>query len=353
MNKIKSPKNLIKKLKREPESPESRRITDATVAEHREKILAGGRKFKYPFQYSKHRVLIGASSVLVLALLIFGAYLWFTLYKSQDTNDFSYSVTKFLPLPVANVDGENVPYSDYMRRVRSAIFYKQNQEKIDLTTEDGKRELNYLKRQELTRAERFAYANKIANDKNITISDDEINKELDKNLQTSNGVKMTQSDYEANVLKQYFGWSIAEYKSELKNRLLERKVSFAVDTQAKSKIDNIKQQLNNGTDFAALAESSSDDKISSGAGGGVSAERGDSDSNGIIAAARSLEPGSISDIIQGIDGYYIVKLGSKTDTLTNFSIIKVGLTQFDKDFSQLDKDGKIKEYIDIPINNNK
>ncbi len=348
MKKVKLPKNLIKKLKREPESPESRRITDATVAQHREKILAGGRKFKYPFQYSKHRVLIGALSVLVLAALAFGTYLWFTLYKSQTTNDFSYNVTKFLPLPVANVDGENVPYSDYMRRIRSAVFYKENQEKVDLTTEDGKSELNYLKRQELTRAERFAYATKIAKEKGISVSDDEISKELDKNLQTSNGAKMTQSDYEANVLKQYFGWSIAEYKSELKNRLLEYKVSFAVDTQAKSKINDIKQQLNSGADFAALAGSSSDDKATSGAGGGVSAEKGDSDSSGIVAAARALEPGAISDVIQGVDGYYIVKLGSKTDAQTNFSLIKVSLSQFDKDFAQLNKDGKIKEYIDIP-----
>ena len=31
------------------------RITNETVAEHREQIIAGGRKFKYPIQYARHR----------------------------------------------------------------------------------------------------------------------------------------------------------------------------------------------------------------------------------------------------------------------------------------------------------
>ena len=32
------------------------RITNDTVAEHREKVLAGGRKLKYPLQYTKRKL---------------------------------------------------------------------------------------------------------------------------------------------------------------------------------------------------------------------------------------------------------------------------------------------------------
>ena len=48
-------KKLINKIRKRTDSDEesSSRITADTVAEHREKILAGGRKFKYPIQYTQ------------------------------------------------------------------------------------------------------------------------------------------------------------------------------------------------------------------------------------------------------------------------------------------------------------
>ena len=129
----KSKDNVLKVRKkfRRAKTPTSKLVTNDTVAEHREKILAGGRKFKYPIQYSKHKVIINAIIVVIIAMIGFGVWLVAMLYKAQSTDDFFYSVAKIVPLPVANVDGENVPYSDYLRRIRSAIFYKENQEKVD------------------------------------------------------------------------------------------------------------------------------------------------------------------------------------------------------------------------------
>ena len=46
-------KKLLRKAlgKNAPPPPETGgRITNETVAEHRERVLAGGRKFKYPLQ---------------------------------------------------------------------------------------------------------------------------------------------------------------------------------------------------------------------------------------------------------------------------------------------------------------
>ena len=71
---------------------------------------------------------------------------------------------------------------------------------------------------------------------------------------------MSQNDYESNVLKQYFGWTIDEYKAVLADRLLEKKVSFAIDTTAKDKINKVKQRLDNGDDFATVAQEMSDDE---------------------------------------------------------------------------------------------
>ena len=51
MKKITLRNIAVRKKKAEPEVPS--RITNDTVAKHREQILAGGRRFKYPVQYIK------------------------------------------------------------------------------------------------------------------------------------------------------------------------------------------------------------------------------------------------------------------------------------------------------------
>lgn len=336
--------------KLKPGEPEesSGRITNETVDKHREKILASGRKFKYPFQYAKHKILINTIIVVIVTIISFGGWLWYMLYQKQATGDFFYNAAKILSLPVANVDGQNVSYTDYLRRVRSAIFYKEHQEKIDFTTQDGQRELEYLKREELNKTVRQAYAAKIAKSKNITISNQEIDAEIKKNLRDGNGETMTEADYENYVLKRYFGWTMGDYRAELRSRLLERKMAFAIDTAAKDKITEIETRLKNGDNFAIVVREMSEDEMTRETGGDVSAHANEADPNGLVAAARELSGGAISGIIQGVDSYYIVKLNSKTNNETGYSMIKVALKQFDADFNKLRKTNKIKEYIKIP-----
>jgi len=80
-------KKLLNKLPRRKKAQDTAepagRITNETVAEHREQILAGGRKFKYPVQVAKHRlilttVILGAVTLTFLVVLI-----WQQLYVHQ------------------------------------------------------------------------------------------------------------------------------------------------------------------------------------------------------------------------------------------------------------------------------
>ena len=84
------------------------------VDERREEVLATGRKFKYPLQWTKHRIVVNTIliSIVTLSLIIVGG--WFALYKVGMTNDLLYRVTKIVPLSVADVDGESVLFSDYL-----------------------------------------------------------------------------------------------------------------------------------------------------------------------------------------------------------------------------------------------
>src|SRR5680860_1756935 len=116
-------KKLIKKLRRRKTSPPPTRITSETIEQHREHILAGGRKFKYPIQYARHKLVINAIIISVVTIVIVLAVGWWQLYPGQNTSDFMYRVTRILPVPVANVDGQPVLYSDYLMRYLSQVHY--------------------------------------------------------------------------------------------------------------------------------------------------------------------------------------------------------------------------------------
>ena len=103
--------------------PKPKHITNETVAEYREQILASGRKFKYPVQYTKRRLITNALIIGALALVIFCGVTYWALYSVKTTSTFFYRLTQVIPLPVANVDGEPVRYSDYLLGFKSSQTY--------------------------------------------------------------------------------------------------------------------------------------------------------------------------------------------------------------------------------------
>jgi len=335
----------LKSKRSTAEAQTPQRITNETVAEHRERILAGGRRFKYPVQVAKHRLAIISIIIGVLAILFLTILAWHQLYIAQNTSKLVYRVTEILPVAVADVDGRAVRYSDYLKKYRSSIYYLQQQNSINLSSKDGQRQADHIKGRELDSAERDAYAMKIAGEKRITVTskevDDFINRDIDKK-------HISLDAYEKTVLQSFYDWSLDDYKAVVKTELLKRKVRFAVDSAALSKANSIASQLRSGSDFAAMATAQSDDestKFNGGDAGTTNLEN--ENSNGLVAEAAKLQPSQISSPVKGADGYYILKLNSKTDTSVSYSQIKVGLTKFDENFAKLRKDNKIKEYITV------
>lgn len=340
-------KKLITKFKRQQTTEDKpNRITNETVAEHREQILAGGRKFKYPVQYAKHKlvlnsVLIGLASVVLLVVLC-----WYLLYYAQTNSKFLYRLTQLVPVPVASVDGENVRYSEYLKKYRSDIFSLVQQEQINLRSADGKRQAEYYKRKELDAATKEAYVTKLAREHGITVSRAEIDNFI---TRTVNSKSISLEAYEKTVLNNFYDWSLDEYRGVVKVRLLSQKVGFAIDDEAKQRATSIAAQaVQPGADFAAIATANSDDVATKANGGDVGALPSDNqDVNGLIAAAKRLEPGQVSAPLQGGDGYYIIKLIAKNDSTIHYAQIKVTLTALDKKFETVKKQGKIIEHIDV------
>ncbi len=338
-------KKLFKRRTKSEEAPSSLRITNETVAEHREKILAGGRRFKYPVQYAKHKLVFNAVLIALVSLIAVGVIGWWQLYSAQNTSTLVYRVTRILPLPVASVDGEVVRYSDYLMRYRSQIHWLGEKGQIEQGAQDSKRQLNYIKRSVLDGVEADAYAAKLAREKNISVSESEVDDVVGRSLQTANGA-ISQDLYDAST-RDTLGYERDEYRLIIRQSLLRQKVAYAIDTTAQATVKSVQKLLaTNTADFGTTAKTVGRN-VQSGASGLV---RKNNQDGGLTQAALKLTVGQTSTVIKSTtgDGYYFVKLLENTDTQLRYSYIKVPLSSFAASFAKVRKDGKVNEYISIP-----
>ena len=93
---------------------DTKKTEQEKVAERREEVLATGRKFKYPLQWTKHRIVINTILISVVVIAVIIMAIWLALYRLNMTDDLLFRITKVVPLPVATVDSEEVRFSDYL-----------------------------------------------------------------------------------------------------------------------------------------------------------------------------------------------------------------------------------------------
>lgn len=245
--------NKVKQVRRKKDEPSPSRITNDTVAEHRERILAGGRRFKYPIQYARHRLVFTTVIVSVVFLALLTLFGWWQLYPMQNTSAFMYRLTRIVPVPVAVVDGQRVPYSDYLVEYRASEYYLDKYGDIQLNTDDGKRQLNYIKRQSLNKAEKASYARKFAAEHNVSVSNQEIDDFISAERDTVNG-RVSQDTYDSSM-QLYYGETSSDYRLRIKNSMLETKVAFAIDSNASAQVKQAKALIeSNKGDFEATAK---------------------------------------------------------------------------------------------------
>lgn len=341
-------KKIINKIiQRQAKAPEtSGRITNETVAEHRERVLAGGRKFKYPLQYTKRRVLWLSVTIGVAATAFFVAIFMWVLYVGQSYDQFTYGLTRALPVPVAKVDTEWVRYSDYLSGLRSAVNYLTTKEAFNFNSADGARVLEYQKRLALDSAIQNAFIAKLASQHNIKVSDSEVNEFVKKQVSGKFGV--SESDYRR-VIQDYYGWTFDEYKDAVHKELLAKKVNAALDTPSRQAIQEVVRQSSQGVAFADLAKAWSEDNATKANGGDVGfVSKNSDDPNGLVAAASALQPGQVSGIIEGTDGFYLVKLLERSSAGdVHFAKIFIAYKQVAQQISDLRKQNKVNEFIKV------
>lgn len=343
--------NLKKRLRKNKQDEQRPlRITNDTVAEHRERILAGGRRFKYPVQYARHKLVINAIIIAFVALGILTTLGWWLLYPQQNTETLLYRVTKVLPLPVASVDGTAVRYSDYLVKYRGSIHWLEQNGQLEKSEESLKHQLDFNKRSVLDDVERDAYAQKLAKERNITVTDADIEASIQDGLKASNGT-ISKELYFSSAYQSY-GYSPDEYRLILQHSLLRQKVAYAVDDNARGIVEEVQRLLEDKkTSLQKVAKTIGPDVVQYGDSGMVSKLNQD---GGLTQAAAVLKVGEMSEPVQSTtgDGYYILKLRKLTSSQLNYEYIKIPLTVFEKQFTDLVNDSKVKEYINVPRQKN-
>ena len=329
-------KNLLnRKDKKQPKKLPTR-ITNDTVAQHREKVLAAGRKHKYPIQYTKRRLVWITMFVSVAILAIFVGLGWAQLYLWKDTSDIAYRITKILPLPVANIDGENANYSDYLLYHRSSLAVLQAQGQSD-----QKDKVKFYQNQSINKALEVAYAKRLARENNITVDDNKVQDLIKKQQESS---KLSQSAYES-VVKDNLHWSMDELKIAMKYTLLKQEVSFKIDKTADDLVSTIQNKVKSGKSLKDIADEMGN-KVQPVFNLSVSTDNSD---GGLTKSATLLAKGKISEPVKTLagDGYYFVTLNGLEDNMVNYSYVKVPLTEFNNRFNYLKNNNKVKYFISI------
>ena len=325
---------------------DSKKTEQEKVEERREEVLATGRKFKYPLQWTKHRIVVNTILISVIMITIVVTSIWLALYRLNMTDDLLFRITKIIPLPVAVVDSENVRFSDYLTFYHSSISSIERQSGSQFDESSAEQVKSEYKRAALTESEDYAYALKLANERGITVSDEEVATEFSRHLKIG-GIERSEEAF-VKIIEDNFGLTKDEYERMLYLTLIKAKVEMAIDENANQIATEVEKLLaESDNDYAAVAEQLGDKVIYEETGGLVDSKNLD---GGRATEALKLEPGQSSGkfVSMNGDGYYFVKLISKTDTEVNFVSIKVPFTEFDKRMTNLRNDGKINEYITIP-----
>lgn len=317
--KLKSPK-LVHRVKRtltnNPDALEPvqslPRITNETVAEHREAVLSRARKYVYPLPHSKHRIVKLSVAIVVVAAIVFFAWCVLALYRFQSTSAFMYDVTRVLPFPVAKAGPNYVSYENYLFELRHNMHYYETQQKVDFSSTDGKRQLAIYKKQAMQDVINNAYIKQLAAEHHISVSNQEVDSEVAL-VRAENRLGGNQQVFE-NVLSEFWGWTVDDFKRELKQQLLAQKVVAALDTGTQQRAQQALDALKRGAKFADVAKQMSDDTATRGQGGQYSGVISQSDRDiapQVTAELFKLKPGQTSGIINSGYSLEIVRVLSR------------------------------------------
>jgi len=323
-------------------------ITNESLAEHREQVLKGARKYIYPLQHSKHRIVVISTSIFaatVIGLFTYGAV---ALYKLQSTSTFVYRITQVVPFPVAREQGGMVSYESYLFELRHYMHYYETQQKLSFKTPEGEQQLADYKKRALQRVVDDAYVKRLAKEYNVSVSNREVDDEI-ATVRDQNRLGTSSQVFE-DVLRDFWGWSLNDFKRSLRQQMLARKVVSKLDESAHAKATAALQELKAGSNFGDVAKKYSDDPVTKDTGGAFAAaiDKSSRDISAVLTASIfSLKPGENSGIVDTGYTLEIVKLDALEGAKARASHIQINLKDINQFLDPVKDKHKARLYIKV------
>lgn len=319
-------------------------ITTETIAEHREEVLKGARKYIYPLQHSKHKIVTISTTIIVAFTIIVLSYSALALYRLQSTNTFVYRISQVVPFPVAKVGGDWISQESYLFELRRYMHYYETQQKFSFDTSEGKQQLLAYKNQALDKVISDAYVKKLADENNVTVTNKEVDAEI-AILRQQNRLGDNDKVFQ-DVLRDFWGWSLSDFKRSLRQQLLARKVVSKLDDTAQATAKSALAEVTSGVAFADVAKKYSQDEATKAAGGeysGLIDATNRDVSPRITNALFKLKAGEVSGIVDTGYTLEILRLNSYEGDKARASHIQINfkdINEFIKPLSDKDKPNK-------------
>lgn len=324
------------------------KITNETVAEHREDVLAGARKYIYPLKHSRRRAIVISSAIFVTAVLVFLTYTSVALYKFQSTSGFLYGVTKVIPLPVAKAGSSWVSYNSYLFELRHYMHYYATQQGVNFSDSSGKAQLANYKKQAMQQVVRDAYVKQLAKKNHVSVSAKQVDQAVAL-VRSQNRLGSSQHEFDE-VLNEFWGWDESDFKRELRQQLLTQAVVAKLDTTTNERAGTVLGQLNRGADFATLANEFSDDVTTKANGGqyGAAIDRNNGDlPAAVMIELFKLQPGQLSGLVNTGYALEILKVNSVQDGKVQASHILFTYKPISTYVTPLEKQHPAHHYISV------
>jgi parvulin-like peptidyl-prolyl isomerase len=196
------------------------------------------------------------------------------------------------------VGGHFVDYQNYLFELEDYVHYYETQQGVNFSTSSGQKQLDNYKQRALDKVVDDAYIQELANENDVTVSNQQINNQITIDRE-ENRLGSSQAVFE-NVLKTYYGWSINDFKRELKTTLLAQNLVSKLDTGTHQRAETALKALQGGADFSTLAQQDSDDqttKANGGQYGFLISQNNVSIPSQVVQALFKLQPGQITGII--------------------------------------------------------
>lgn len=293
--------NIINEDQKPQTEVKEKREGDTSKDLNEMKLVGGNQRKKWGITI----VVISVVVVLIVGLTLIGIGIYSKGWNSSLIN----SITEVIPFPAAKLDSKYISYADYNMEYQTLDHYYQAQA-AEFPDYFELPESNLLQKMTLSRMLEENIVNKLAEQYNITVSQEEVDAEFQLIIDQA-----TSEQEVIDTLSNLYNWTPAQFKEKVLGPYqvrtkLQEALSAVADLNAEQRTiaENVLAQVQAGDKtFEELAQEYSEDGTAE-----VGGDLGFFGAGEMVGpfedAAFALEVGEVSGVVATQFGFHIIKL---------------------------------------------